>query len=57
MTGAVRSLLGMPAVDGERRDLDLLPDRDEALSILADTTQTSMRSSARFQLTPTCRRR
>jgi hypothetical protein len=39
MTGAVRSLLGMPAVDGERRDLDRLPDRDEALSILAETSR------------------
>jgi len=36
MSGAVRSLLGMPAADGERRDLDQLPSRDEALAILAE---------------------
>jgi hypothetical protein len=39
MIGAVRSLLGMPAVDGARRDLDQLPDRDEALATLAETSQ------------------
>jgi hypothetical protein len=39
MSGAVRTLLGMPAVDGERRDLDRLPARDEALAILAETSQ------------------
>ena len=37
MSSAVRSLLGMPAADGERRDLDRLPARDEALTILAET--------------------
>lgn len=39
MSNAVRSLLGMPAADGERRDLDRLPARDETLSILAATSQ------------------
>ncbi len=39
MSGAVRSLLGMPAADGERRNLDQLLDRDEALATLAETNQ------------------
>jgi hypothetical protein len=39
MSNAVRSLLDIPAIDGDRQDLDRLPNRAEALTILADANR------------------